>query len=99
MAIAGTTLYLAGNLFLLVGIQTATTIQHVQLRRILDFVLRDVGSEERKRQIIESAVSSVRSIRLLPGDVRGVVVRAYIDSLSWTFSMCSSTYDVTDYVF
>lgn len=82
MAIAGTTLYLAQNLFLLIGVQSATTILHVQLRRILEERLDGV---KEKMRIIESAVSSVRAIRELPGAVRDVVVRGYVDSLTWTF--------------
>lgn len=82
MAIAGTTLYLAQNLFLLIGVQSATTILHVQLRRILEERLDGV---KEKMRIIESAVSSVRAIRELPGTVRDVVVRGYVDSLTWTF--------------
>lgn len=87
MAIAGTTLYLAQNLFLLIGVQSATTILHVKLRGILDVMLRDAGVKH-KTKIIETAVSSVAAIRSLPDFVRGVVVRGYVDSLTWTFGAC-----------
>lgn len=84
MAIAGTTLYLAQNLFLLIGVQSATTILHVKLRVILDSMLKDAGVKHRAK-IIEKAVSSVSAIRSLPAAVRSVVVNGYVDSLTWTF--------------
>ncbi|ERF75699.1 hypothetical protein EPUS_01529 [Endocarpon pusillum Z07020] len=82
MAIAGTTLYLAQNLFLLIGIQSATTILHAQLKGMLDVLLEGV---KRKAEIIELAISSVRAIRQLPAHIEAIVVRAYINSLTWTF--------------
>ena len=36
-------------------------------------------------QIIELAISSVRAIRQLPAHIEATVVRAYINSLTWTF--------------
>lgn len=47
MAIAGTTLYLFQNVSLLVGIQTATTILHSQLRGKLDVSLDKVDDKEK----------------------------------------------------
>ncbi|KIW25980.1 uncharacterized protein PV07_09113 [Cladophialophora immunda] len=84
MAIAGTTLYLCHNLFLLIGIQFSTALLHARLRSSLESGLEGV---KHKSKIIESAVSSVRSIRDLPPRIRDVVVRAYLDGLSCTFAM------------
>ncbi|EXJ70854.1 uncharacterized protein A1O5_05845 [Cladophialophora psammophila CBS 110553] len=82
MAIAGTTLYLCHNLFLLIGIQFSTALLHARLRISLESGLEGV---KHKSKIIESAVSSVDSIRHLPPRIRDIVVRAYIDGLSCTY--------------
>ncbi|KIW77305.1 hypothetical protein Z517_09751 [Fonsecaea pedrosoi CBS 271.37] len=84
MAIAGTTLYLCHNLFLLVGIQFSTALLHFRLRSDLESGLEGV---KHKKKIIESAVSSIKSIRNLPPLIRDIVVRAYLDGLSCTFAM------------
>lgn len=86
IAVAGTTLYLAQNLFLLVGVQIATTVLHIQVRRFLNARLSGLPD---KAKIVETAVSSVQEIRLLPGHVRRIVEDGYIDALTWTFGECS----------
>ncbi|OAP55882.1 hypothetical protein AYL99_10034 [Fonsecaea erecta] len=84
MAVAGTTLYLCYNLFLLIGIQLSTALLHARLRSSLESGLEGVKN---KSKIIESAVSSVKSIRDLPPWIRDIVLRAYLDGLSCTFAM------------
>ncbi|EXJ54204.1 hypothetical protein A1O7_09541 [Cladophialophora yegresii CBS 114405] len=84
MAVAGTTLYLVQNLFLLLGIQLATAILQARLRIRLNEGLDGV---RHKKKIIDSAVSSVRSIRTLPLRIRVLVIRAYLDGLACTFAM------------
>ena len=53
-----------------------------------------------RSQIIESAMSSITSIRTLPPRVRDIVVRAYLDGLTCTYGKLSSTHsqhcDVAD---
>ncbi|OCT54260.1 Vacuolar membrane amino acid uptake transporter fnx2 [Cladophialophora carrionii] len=80
MAVAGTTLYLIQNLFLLIGIQLATAILQARLRIRLDEGLDGV---KHKEKIIDSVISSVRSIRTLPPRIRDVVIGAYLDGLVW----------------
>jgi MFS family permease len=82
MAIAGTMLYLFQSLFMLVGIQLATTVFRVGLGVKLDARLSDV---EHKSEIIRSALSSVRYVLGLPQTLRAIVVRAYVESLNNTF--------------
>ncbi|KIW63362.1 hypothetical protein PV04_10212 [Phialophora macrospora] len=84
MAVAGTTLYLVQNLFLLFGIQLSTALLHARLRIRLDEGLEGV---KHKKRIIDSAISSVRSIRTLPPRIEDIVIRAYLDGLSCTFAM------------
>ncbi|KIX07140.1 uncharacterized protein Z518_05117 [Rhinocladiella mackenziei CBS 650.93] len=82
IAIAGTTLYLSQSLFLLVGIQLATAVLRARLRINLNTSLKGI---KHQAKIIESAISSVGSVRKLPPHVREIVIQAYVDGLSGTF--------------
>jgi MFS family permease len=89
MAIAGTTLYLFQNLFMLIGIQLATTVVRFSLNEKLDARLEGV---DHKSKIITSALSSVRYVLKLPLAFRAIVVRAYVESLTNTFGEFTLSY-------
>ncbi|KPI41291.1 Vacuolar membrane amino acid uptake transporter fnx2 [Cyphellophora attinorum] len=84
IAIAGTTLYLAQNLFLLVGIQSATTILHARVRNLLESSLQD---GPKKEYIIDHSISSISYILRLPERVKSIVVGAYISGLNATYGL------------
>lgn len=75
MAIAGTTLYLATNLFLLVGIQLSTTILHARLRASLDADLDAVRHKRKVRYRSVVTMLSMPRVNLLT-DVRPLDHRA-----------------------
>ncbi|RMZ75259.1 hypothetical protein DV737_g5386, partial [Chaetothyriales sp. CBS 132003] len=84
MAIAGTVLYSFMGVFMLVGIQSATTLLHFELRRGLEVGLSGVKHQQK---IIDLAVSSIGAVKQMPSQIRDIVVRVYIDSLTWTFGV------------
>ena len=83
IAIAGTMLYLFQSLFMLIGIQLATTVLRTTLSARLDTRLD--GMVDNKSDVIHSTLSSVRYVLKLPLAIRAIVVRAYVDSFTDTF--------------
>jgi MFS family permease len=83
IAIAGSMLFLAQSLFLLIGLQVSTVILKERLRSILSTALKGVKDKER---IISDAASSVESIRHLKPHIRDIVTGAYVDGLRASFA-------------
>ncbi|RMZ86482.1 hypothetical protein DV736_g6292, partial [Chaetothyriales sp. CBS 134916] len=82
MAIAGTVLYSFMGIFMLVGIQLATTLLHFELRSGLEVAL---SGFKHRQKIIDLAVSSIAAVKQMPDQIRDIVIHVYIDSLTWTF--------------
>ncbi|KAI1626106.1 major facilitator superfamily domain-containing protein [Exophiala viscosa] len=87
IAIAGTILYLAQNIFVLVGIQVATAVLQGRLRVSLE---HDLGDVKDRAKIIEQAISSIDYIWDMPPLVRKLVVRAYFNSLTYSYGVSIS---------
>lgn len=68
MAIAGTTLYLAQNVFILVGIQLSTTVLHARLRTSLDAGLH--GVKHKKKVSVSKIPSVVSLVKMWTSDYR-----------------------------
>lgn len=82
IAFAGTALYLAQNVSVLVGIQVSTTALLARFRIGLEAGLEGV---KHKSKIIEEAVSDVRYIWRLPHNIKQIVIRSYVDGLRYTY--------------
>lgn len=65
IAIAGTALYLAQNLFLLIGIQLANAILHLRLRATLSSGLEGINHKSKVRLLTPSIETRIHTCRSL----------------------------------
>lgn len=86
MAIAGTTLYLAQNVFMLVGIQLGTTIVNASLKAQLEAALTGV---KHRSSLIKGLLSDASYVWSLPEKIQKIAVNAYINSLRYEFGELS----------
>ncbi|KIW21654.1 hypothetical protein PV08_02234 [Exophiala spinifera] len=79
IAIAGTVLYLIQNIFLLVGIQSATAVlqQHLQ-----SSLARDLDGVNDKAEVIKKVTSNIQLIWTFPDYIKNIVLRDYFNSLT-----------------
>lgn len=105
IAIAGNAHYLAGSIFVLIGVQLSQTVVHSRLRYVLNRNLDGFKHKHRVSnmhynvsrtfaltigvQLIADAISSVDLIWAMPASARRIVSDAYIDSLKYTYGRVS----------
>jgi ABC-type Fe3+ transport system permease subunit len=80
IAIAGTGLYQAQNIGVVVGLSVVGSLLRTTLRPQLEEGLRDIKDMER---IIDRSVSDIGYVQSLTGHVRNVVVNSYVQSMMY----------------
>lgn len=81
IAIAGTGLYQAQNIGVVIGLSVVGSLLQSTLRPQLEQRLRDVGDMER---IIDRSISDIGYVQSLTGHVRDVIVECYVRSMIYT---------------
>jgi len=81
IAIAGTGLYQAQNIGVVVGLSVVGSLLKTTLRPQLE---KKIGDVKDMKRIIDQSISDIGYVQSLNGHVRDVVVECYVRSLTYT---------------